>query len=664
MSSPGRRAAIVAGIVGAALVWGELASADAPLTPTKYTIPSGGSVPTGITAGSDGNLWFTESADGKIGRITPAGTITEPSGATGLPGPTAISPGVKNMLWFTESAAVGELALPNGTATQSPTLPGGDIHRPGGVAVDSKGNAWVTIATSSVTPLVAELDNGRWTPTGGPLATGALPESIVAGPDGNMWFSEVGADKIGRLNPGSTPPSSAVITLFTPPVSGTLGNIVVGPDGNLWVGSRGTVASPSAVLRITPAGVITPFDLPGGSTANPDVIAVGPDGELWLAGGGGLTSLTTAGAFTGYPGILPAADAISSIYTDPGAADALWLTDQTAGTIYRVPLQPPAPPPPPPPSPPSPPTTPPPPPTLAAALAPVSAVAKTSATLAATISEPAGSPPTTVDYVFEYGTSTAYGSSTSSATATATASGVGVSTTVAGLTPYTTYHYRLVASDCATASCQTMTPDQSFTTGSTLQPVPNVTVGVTVAAGTILVKLRGHHGFTRLRAGELIPLGSTIDARHGTLLIQSAVGPGAGHLASGLFSGGVFVITQPVGTTVTVLALTSSFASCSGPAPRATARIAAVSPKKKKRKPTKKKVSHKTVNDVFGNAHGQFSTRGHYATAADQGTRWRTADRCDGTLISVSAGKVTVTDFVHHRTIVLTTGHYYFARNH
>jgi len=176
---------------------------------------------------------------------------------------------------------------PAGTASQSPTLPGGDIHRPGGVAVDSKGNAWVTIAQSSGLPLIAELDNGRWTPTGGSLAFGALPESIVAGPDGNIWFAEVGADKIGRLNPGSTPPSSAVITLFTPPVSGTLGNIVVGPDGNLWIGSRGATLNPSAVLRVTPAGVITPFDLPSGSTANPDVIAVGPDGELcWRAAAG------------------------------------------------------------------------------------------------------------------------------------------------------------------------------------------------------------------------------------------------------------------------------------------------------------------------------------------------------------------------------------------
>ena len=665
MSSHGRRAGAVAVIVGAALAWGGLASADAPLTPTKYTIPTSGSAPAGITAGSDGNLWFTEQGGSKIGRITPAGTITEPTGATGLPGPAVISPGVAGTLWFTESSAVGELAIPAGTVTQSPMLPGEDVHRPGGVAVDSKGNAWVTIAQSSSTPFIAELANGRWTLAGGALAIGALPESIVAGPDGNMWFAEVGADRIGRLNPGSTPPSSAVITLFTPSVPGTLGNIVVGPDGNLWTGSLGTVTNPSAVLRITPAGVITAFDLPSGSTANPEVIAVGPDGELWMAGGGGLTSVSTAGVFAAYPGILPTGDTISSIHSDPGGADALWLTDQTAGTIYRVPLAPPAPPPPTPPPPPAPTTPPPTPPTLAAVLAPVSALAKTSATLAATISEPAGSSPTSVDYSFEYGTSTAYGSSTTAATATVTSSGVNVSATLAGLTPYTTYHYRLVASDCSTSSCQTMTPDESFTTGSALQPVPNVTVGVTVTAGTILIKLHGHTGFTRLRAGELIPLGSTVDARHGTLLIQSAVAPGAGHVASGEFSGGIFVITQPPGTTVTVLALSSSFASCPGPTPKATARIAAASTQKKKKPKTKrkKKVSHKKVNEVFGNAHGQFSTRGHYATAADQGTRWRTADRCDGTLISVSAGKVTVTDFVHHRTIVLTAGHYYLARS-
>jgi hypothetical protein len=51
------------------------------------------------------------------------------------------------------------------------------------------------------------------------------------------------------------------------------------------------------------------------------------------------------------------------------------------------------------------------------------------------------------------------------------------------------------------------------------------------------------------------------------------------------------------------------------------------------------------------------------ATAADQGTRWRTADRCDGTLIAVTAGKVRVTDRVNHHTFILTAGHHYLVRS-
>ena len=41
-----------------------------------------GSVPEGITAGPDGNLWFTEINGNQIGRITPGGTVTEFSPAS------------------------------------------------------------------------------------------------------------------------------------------------------------------------------------------------------------------------------------------------------------------------------------------------------------------------------------------------------------------------------------------------------------------------------------------------------------------------------------------------------------------------------------------------------------------------------------------------------
>src|SRR5260370_40489576 len=48
----------------------------AQVTITEYPVPSGGSSED-ITTGPDGNVWFTEIAGNKIGKITPAGVITE-----------------------------------------------------------------------------------------------------------------------------------------------------------------------------------------------------------------------------------------------------------------------------------------------------------------------------------------------------------------------------------------------------------------------------------------------------------------------------------------------------------------------------------------------------------------------------------------------------------
>ncbi len=44
---------------------------------TLFPVPTASSSPFGITAGPDGNLWFTESSTGNIGRITPNGVVTE-----------------------------------------------------------------------------------------------------------------------------------------------------------------------------------------------------------------------------------------------------------------------------------------------------------------------------------------------------------------------------------------------------------------------------------------------------------------------------------------------------------------------------------------------------------------------------------------------------------
>ena len=69
---------------------------------TEFPLPNAGSLPNGIAAGPDGNVWFTEYSGNRIGRITPAGVITEFPVPTPASQPNGIIAGPDRNLWFTE----------------------------------------------------------------------------------------------------------------------------------------------------------------------------------------------------------------------------------------------------------------------------------------------------------------------------------------------------------------------------------------------------------------------------------------------------------------------------------------------------------------------------------------------------------------------------------
>src|SRR4029434_4251919 len=108
--------------------------------------------------------------------------------------------------------------------------------------------------------------------TFGPPTPNSQPWMIVAGPDGNLWFTEYGANKIGKSTP------AGVISEFNIPTanSGAIG-ITVGADGNLWFAE----SAANKIGRITTAGVITEFNVPTGSS-EPRGITQGPAGTEWL----------------------------------------------------------------------------------------------------------------------------------------------------------------------------------------------------------------------------------------------------------------------------------------------------------------------------------------------------------------------------------------------
>ena len=86
-----------------------------------------------------------------------------------------------------------------------------------------------------------------------PTTVTSDPFSIVAGPDGALWFTERFANAIGRID------TSGNITEFTVPSVVSFPQVITaGPDNALWF----TETFTSKIGRIDTSGNITEFDLP------------------------------------------------------------------------------------------------------------------------------------------------------------------------------------------------------------------------------------------------------------------------------------------------------------------------------------------------------------------------------------------------------------------
>ena len=150
------------------------------------------------------------------------------------------------------------------------------------------------------------------------VPVGGASEAITLGPDGAMWFTDV-TGYIGRIT------EAGVITLY--PVPGGFNQfygIATGPDGAVWfTGASGYVG------RITTAGAVTEYSVPN-SDAYPYGITAGPDGALWFTElyANQIGRITTSGAITEYPVPNPG----GGIAVGPDGA--LWFT--TTYAIGRI----------------------------------------------------------------------------------------------------------------------------------------------------------------------------------------------------------------------------------------------------------------------------------------------------------------------------------------
>ncbi len=295
---------------------------------TEFALPTPQSQPYEITSGPDGAIWFAEYKGNHIGRITPAGQVSEfPPLPTSDSGPVVITPGSDGALWFTEWNAnkIGRITT-DGQLTEYPIPTPNSV--PEGITSGPDGALWFAETAGNRIGRITLDGNFTEYPVPTP---GSHPSVIVRGPDKALWFTEYDASKIGRIT------TDGRITEFSIPTPNSIPRgITVGPDGAIWFAEA--AQSANKIGRITLDGQhFTEYPIPTPGSV-PFQITAGPDGALWFTEGSPpankIGRITVDGQhFSEFPVQKPQS-APSGITSGPDGA--LWFTERFGGQIGRI----------------------------------------------------------------------------------------------------------------------------------------------------------------------------------------------------------------------------------------------------------------------------------------------------------------------------------------
>jgi virginiamycin B lyase len=271
-----------------------------------------GATPGSLAAAPDGSVWFTDTDRGAVGHLGPDGTVR----AFPLAGnrhAVGIAAAPDGDIWFTQYSG----------------------YRPAAPSADpSTGPAAIGHLTPEGSMTEFPLPTQQANPMG-VADMGSSPTAIVAGPDGAMWFTEMGADQIGRIN------AEGLITEYPLPDRNRRHanpeGITVGPDGAIWF----TEALTNQLGRIDPAtGSITEFPTFTNAAQRgiSQSVAAGADGDVWFdnINAAVIGHMTTAGKATVER--LPDGRYKPTALV-PGPDGKMWFFDQQKPAIVRLSAQ-------------------------------------------------------------------------------------------------------------------------------------------------------------------------------------------------------------------------------------------------------------------------------------------------------------------------------------
>jgi len=283
---------------------------------------------TALGTGPGGTLWLAENQRPYLARVDPSGHLHPARLPVGYSFPVSIVTGPDGALWVAdEGDSTGNLLryASSGAPVAYP-LPAGTA--PSVLAVGPDHALWFTDRRLSAI--------GRMTTAGRvtmyPLPTrNAVPDYIAVGPDGALWFTELKAGKIGRIDlrgriterAAYVPRGRGVPADANGVYSAHPTGIVAGPDGNLWFTEQ-----EGFLVRLSTAGRQTPYHLP--ASGLPSQIVVGADKALWVANGvGGVVRADTSGHMIRFPIGTDALVVAVAVASD----GSVWFSDETGKDV-------------------------------------------------------------------------------------------------------------------------------------------------------------------------------------------------------------------------------------------------------------------------------------------------------------------------------------------
>ncbi len=242
----------------------------------------------------EGRLWFGEMGRNYLAVFDPRTQtfkqITPPQGRSGIMG-VLVAP--DDTIWFAEQYAnyIGHYFPTTGqfhiyplptVTTPNPSNPSQTLtlpSAPNDMVMDIRSNIWFTeLNADSIARLDPVTGHVQQYPLSPKKSVQTLdPYGITIDPKGMIWFTEATNDHVGRLDP-----ATGTLRFFTMPGSNVpLMEIVSDAHGTLWI----TSFSSSMLLSLDPGtDTFHPYYLPS-SSGNGDGfygLAITPDGEIWI----------------------------------------------------------------------------------------------------------------------------------------------------------------------------------------------------------------------------------------------------------------------------------------------------------------------------------------------------------------------------------------------